>query len=55
MRVKVEAPTYDGTHDPNRFLDWLVQKDDFFHWYRMVNYQIVYFVKMKLVEYDGIY
>lgn len=28
-RVKVEALKYDGTHNPNKFLDWLVKINDF--------------------------
>ena len=32
-KVKIEAPTFDGTYDPQFFSDWLANIDDYFDWY----------------------
>ena len=31
--VKVDAPSFDGTLDPIKFLDWLSEIKDYFEWY----------------------
>ena len=47
-KVKIEAPEYDGKLDPNVFLDWLSNLDDYFDWYDMNDLQRVRFARMKL-------
>lgn len=54
-RIKVEAPTYDDIYNPNKFLNWLVQINEFFNWYKINDYQRVIFIKMKLVGHAKIY
>jgi len=34
-KVKIEAPTFDGTYDPRVFSDWLEDTDHYFDWYGM--------------------
>uniref|UniRef100_A0A5B7BML6 RNA-directed DNA polymerase n=1 Tax=Davidia involucrata TaxID=16924 RepID=A0A5B7BML6_DAVIN len=48
-KVKIDAPSFDGKLDPNVFLDWLADIEDYFEWYDMSDYQRVRFAKMKLV------
>ena len=31
--VRVDAPSFDGTLDPVKFLDWLSEIEDYFEWY----------------------
>ena len=31
--VKVDAPSFNGTIDPIKFLDWLSEIEDYFEWY----------------------
>ena len=31
--VRVDAPSFDGTLDPIKFLDWLSEIEDYFEWY----------------------
>jgi len=33
LKVKIEAPTFDGHPDPWAFIDWLCQMEQFFDWY----------------------
>src|SRR4051812_26802733 len=33
--VKIDAPTFDGSLEPQLFLDWLQQMDRYFSWYTM--------------------
>ena len=33
LKVKIEAPTFDGHPDPWTFIDWLCQTEQFFDWY----------------------
>lgn len=49
MRVKIEAPSFDGKLDFNIFLNWLADMKDFFEWYDMTDSQQACFAKMKLV------
>ncbi|KAA8546888.1 hypothetical protein F0562_003317 [Nyssa sinensis] len=48
-KVKVEAPSFDSQLDPNTFLDWLADIEDYFEWYNMTGVQRIRFTKMKLV------
>ena len=48
-KVKVEAPEFDGSLNPSKFLDWLESMEDYFEWYNMNDAQRVRFAKMKLI------
>ncbi|KAI0507857.1 hypothetical protein KFK09_013985 [Dendrobium nobile] len=47
--IKVEAPTFDGTLDPQLFLDWIKGMDSFFKWYNISEARKVRFAEMKLI------
>lgn len=47
-KVTVEAPSFDGRHDPKAFSDWLSVIDDYFDWYDMRDERRIRFAKMKL-------
>lgn len=48
-KIKVDAPDFDGRHDPNAFVDWLDRLEDYFEFYGMTDIHMVRFAKMKLV------
>ena len=33
--VRLDAPTFDGSLDPIKFLDWLTELEDYFEWHKM--------------------
>ena len=47
--VRVDAPSFDGTLDPNKFLDWLSEIEDYFEWYGLDDARRVGLAKMKLL------
>ncbi|PKU59205.1 hypothetical protein MA16_Dca026200 [Dendrobium catenatum] len=46
--TKIDAPTFDGTLDPQLFLDWVKGMDNFFKWYAISEARKVSFAAMKL-------
>lgn len=42
--------TFDGQLDPENFLDWIREMDQYFGWYDISPQRQVKFAKMKLVE-----
>ena len=53
--VKVDAPRFDGTLDPIKFLDWLNEIEDYFEWYGLDDARRVGLAKMKLLGQARIY
>ena len=47
--VRVDAPSFDGTLDPIKFLDWLSEVEDYFEWYGLDDARRVGLAKMKLL------
>ena len=47
--VRVDAPSFDGTIDPIKFLDWLSKIEDYFEWYGLEDDRRVGLAKMKLL------
>ena len=47
--VRVDAPSFDGTLDPIKFLDWLSEIEDYFEWYGLEDDRRVGLAKMKLL------
>ena len=47
--VKVDAPSFDGTLDPIKFLDWLTEIEDYFEWHGLEDDRRVGLAKMKLL------
>ena len=47
--VKVDAPSFDGTLDPIKFLDWLSKMEDYFEWYGLEDERRVGLAKIKLL------
>ena len=45
QKVKVEAPEFDGSLNPSKFLDWLESIEDYFEWYNMNDAQRVHLQK----------
>jgi hypothetical protein len=43
---KIEAPTYDGHHDPWIFDMWIYDMDQFFKWHNLFDNKRVIFAKM---------
>jgi len=33
--IKINAPSFDGTQEPQLFLDWIKEMDRYFKWYSM--------------------
>jgi hypothetical protein len=52
---KIEAPTFDGRHDPWIFDMWIRDMDRFFEWHNMSDNRKVRFAKMKLIDEAKIY
>jgi hypothetical protein len=52
---KIEAPTFDGHHDPWIFDMWIYDMDRFFKWHNLFDNRKVRFVKMKLIDETKIY
>jgi hypothetical protein len=46
---KIEAPTFDGRHDPWIFDMWIRDMDRFFEWYNLSDNRKVRFAEMKLI------
>lgn len=44
-----DPPTFDGSLNPRDYLDWEVNIDRYFEWFKMTDHQRVHFVKMKLL------
>ena len=47
--VRVDAPSFDGTLDPIKFLDWLSEMEDYLEWYGLEDERRVGLAKMKLL------
>ena len=48
--VRVDAPSFDGTLDPIKLLDWLSEIEDYFEWYGLEDDRCVGLAKMKLLR-----
>ena len=46
--IKINAPSFNGTLEPQLFLDWIKEMDHYFKWYSMSEEQKVSFAAMKL-------
>lgn len=46
--TKVDVQEYGGRLDPNVFLDWLDNMEDYFTWYNMTNIERVCFAKNEI-------
>ncbi|XP_020697995.2 uncharacterized protein LOC110110733 [Dendrobium catenatum] len=53
--IRIDAPTYDGTLDPQVFLDWLKSMDSYFKWYNISEARKVRFAEMKLIGRANLY
>ena len=47
--VRVDAPSFDGTLNPLKFLDWLSEIEDYFEWYGLDDARRVGLAKIKLL------
>ena len=47
--VRVDAPSFDGTLDPIKFLDWLSEIEDYFEWYGLEDDRRVGLAIIKLL------
>ena len=47
--VRVDAPSFDGTLNPIKFLDWLSEIEDYFEWYGLEDDRRVRLAKIKLL------
>ena len=47
--VRVDAPSFEGTLDPIKFLDWLSKIEDYFEWYGLEDDRRVGLAKIKLL------
>ena len=45
----MDTPSFDGTLDPIKFLDWLSEIKDYFEWYGLEDDRRVGLAKMKLL------
>ncbi|KAK1371462.1 hypothetical protein POM88_037568 [Heracleum sosnowskyi] len=41
LKIKIDAPKFDGRFDPIAFSDWLSSMDKFFDWHMMSEYRMV--------------
>ena len=48
--IRVEAPSFDGSHQPSEYLDWEASMDQYFDWYPMAKERKVRLVKMGLTK-----
>ena len=48
--IRVEAPNFDGSHQPSEYLDWEASMDQYFDWYPMVEERKVRLAKMRLTK-----
>ena len=55
LKIKIDAPEFDGRFDPDVFSDWLSCMDKFFDWHMMSDERMVRFAKMKLVKQANIF
>jgi len=46
--IKIDVPDFDGHHDPQFFIDWTLQLDKYFTWYKLTGPRKVKYVAMKL-------
>src|SRR5436190_8174187 len=53
--IKVDAPTFDGSLDPQSFLEWFQQMDRYFTWFQLSEERKVKFAAMKLTGQAGQY
>lgn len=47
-KVNVDVPAFEGTYEPQCFLDWLADMDHLFDWYKMSKVRRVRYAKLKL-------
>ena len=48
--IRVEAPSFDGSHQPSEYLDWEASMDQYFDWYPMAEERKVRLAKMRLTK-----
>ena len=48
--IRVEAPSFDGSHQPSDYLDWEASMDQYFDWYPMAEERKVRLAKMRLTK-----
>ena len=48
--IKVEAPSFDGSHQPSDYIDWETAMDQYFDWYPMSEERKVRLAKMRLTK-----
>ena len=48
--IRVEAPSFDGSHQPSEYLDWEASVDQYFDWYPMAEERKVRLAKMGLTK-----
>ena len=48
--IRVEAPSFDGCHQPSEYLDWKASMDQYFDWYPMAEERKVRLAKMRLTK-----
>ncbi|KAK1371480.1 hypothetical protein POM88_037572 [Heracleum sosnowskyi] len=55
LKIKIDAPKFDGRFDPIAFSDWLSSMDKFFDWHMMSEYRMVRFARIKLVKQANVF
>ena len=48
--IKVNAPSFDGSHQPSDYIDWETAMDQYFDWYPMSEERKVRLAKMRLTK-----
>jgi len=46
--IKIDVPTFDERHDSQFFLDWTLQLDRYFTWYKLTELKKVKFAIINL-------
>ena len=46
--IKIDVPNFEGHHDPQLFIDWTLQLDRYFTWYKLTESRKVKYTAMKL-------
>ena len=48
--IRVEAPSFDGSHQLSEYLDWTASMDQYFDWYPMAEERKFRLAKMRLTK-----
>ena len=48
--IKIDVPNFEGRHDPQLFIDWTLQLDRYFTWYKLTKSRKVKYATMKLFD-----